>query len=220
MSDNNDVYMETKREDDEEHSVPEPNSVDVFEEADDKFKTLADQPHDDLGLVLKCHLMVEHGLKDYLSSVKGLKNIDRAKLTFKQCVVLLDDADKQLLRYKPLAIQLNQMRNRFGHELQTKIEDFDFSAFEKAVKPYVAGYEKALGNVMNLVDQIDEPDAETIKALIAEHAGNDKKKSDSDVNVTRLKRGDRAELLLWFANSFLFAVELAKFHKNQADTAT
>jgi hypothetical protein len=80
-----------------------------------------------LGRVLKCHLIVEHYLNRFLVAHFGIDNFDDVRLTFAQKAKLLSDRAAAAF-VKPGIVQLNRIRNRFGHSLGAELSDADLGS--------------------------------------------------------------------------------------------
>ena len=99
-----------------------------FEHENRIFIGLISSPHDTLGRVLKCRLIVEHYLNRFLVAHFGIDNFDDARLTFAQKAKLLPDRATAAAFVKPGIVQLNRIRNRFGHSLSAELSDADLGS--------------------------------------------------------------------------------------------
>ena len=86
-----------------------------------KFIALMDQPHDMLGRLLKCHLVLEHYLDRFLSEHFGIEDVESAKLGVFNKAMLLPSKASSAAFVKPGILKLNALRNRAGHNLGTDI---------------------------------------------------------------------------------------------------
>lgn len=157
-----------------EDRKPHEKLLEAYDNAYSEVREKLLLPHNDLGLVLKCHLIAEHSLNSYLIEAKGLPNLPKAKLSFSQKVELLDEEDGMIFHCKGSLKQLNKIRNDFGHNFQATLEIREDSAIareaEKSVKSaeqadarLIAKYEKLGGkkeSVELLKTFIDEMRAE------------------------------------------------------------
>jgi hypothetical protein len=95
--------------------------------------------HDDLGRVLKCHLVLEHYLDRFLS--QQIPTIEEARLSFVQKARLLPTARSAAAFVRPGIIQLNAIRNRFAHSLMGHINNLELgpiSVILEAARPGLA----------------------------------------------------------------------------------
>jgi hypothetical protein len=92
-----------------------------FNHENEKFKALLARDHDDLGRVLKCHLILERYIDEFLLLHLGIADIERVRLTFFQKAQLLPDANPKIGFIKPGIIEFNAIRNRYGHDLDAEI---------------------------------------------------------------------------------------------------
>lgn len=95
-----------------------------FNEENERFKALMNHPHDTIGRLLKCHLVVEHYLERYLAETFGLSNIQEAKLGFFNKAMLLPTQGSSAAFVRPGILRLNKLRNDVGHSLGRE-PDFD-----------------------------------------------------------------------------------------------
>lgn len=86
-----------------------------------RFIELMSRPHDVVGRLLKCHLVVEHYLDRFLSEHFGIEDVESAKLGFFNKAMLLPSRASSAAFVKPGILKLNSLRNRVGHNLDTNI---------------------------------------------------------------------------------------------------
>lgn len=92
-----------------------------FERENDAFINLISSAHDTLGRVLKCHLVVEHYVDRFLLSHFQIDNFHDVRLSFAQKAALLPNTASAAAFVKPGVLQLNKIRNRFGHSLGAEL---------------------------------------------------------------------------------------------------
>lgn len=100
----------------------------ILEHENQAFIDLISSPHDALGRVLKCHLVVEHYLNRFLVAHFGIDNFDDVRLTFAQKAKLLPNRATAAAFVKPGIVQLNRIRNRFGHSLGADLSNEDLGS--------------------------------------------------------------------------------------------
>ncbi|HUW75061.1 MAG TPA: hypothetical protein VMV70_00145 [Gallionella sp.] len=88
-----------------------------FNIENERFIKLIEKPHDVLGRLLKCHLIIEHYLTRFLSEHFGIEDVQSAKLGFFNKAMLLPSQATSAAFVKPGILKLNKLRNRAGHEL-------------------------------------------------------------------------------------------------------
>ena len=86
-----------------------------FDAHKQRFLQLAGANHDLIGRVLKAHLVIENFLNSFLSGHYGISDLAEAKLTFYQKAKLFPDGASSTAFVKPGILQLNAVRNKFGH---------------------------------------------------------------------------------------------------------
>jgi hypothetical protein len=99
-----------------------------FDAHNRRFLQLAGANHDLIGRVLKAHLVIENFLNSFLSAHYGISDLADAKLTFYQKAKLLPDGASSTAFVKPGILQLNAVRNKFGHRLDFAVEPDQLSA--------------------------------------------------------------------------------------------
>ncbi|EAS45009.1 hypothetical protein C9J48_20670 [Photobacterium profundum] len=105
-----------------------------FEESNSRFNSLMGKGHDDLGRVLKCHLIIEYYLNLYLSHQYGISDIDQIRLSFAQKVNLLPKQGNAVVYVKKGIERINKIRNRFGHKLDASICEGELNEIDDVLK--------------------------------------------------------------------------------------
>ncbi|CAD5356888.1 hypothetical protein [Citrobacter freundii] len=105
-----------------------------FNETNEFFLTLYNQPHDKIGRVLKCHLVIENFLTRFISDFYKIECIDRLQLKFAQKVEMLPKNGLSASFVRPGIIQLNRVRNRCGHDLNSQIAKHDIAAIYQVLE--------------------------------------------------------------------------------------
>lgn len=105
-----------------------------FQNKNSDFRALMETNHDELGRVLKCHLVIEHYLTTYLSNHYGIDDIDQIRLSFAQKVKLLPDKGSAVSYVKKGIERVNKIRNRFGHELDATICNGEINELDDVLK--------------------------------------------------------------------------------------
>lgn len=180
-------------------------------------------PHDDLGLVLKCHLIAEDSLTNYLIAVKGLPNIHKARLTFAQKVELLDETDGLVFKSKGGLKQLNKIRNGFGHNFQATLEIEEDSVIAQGAKQFLKGAEEAYAEVVAMYEKLggEQENVELLKTFIDEMRANPPDKGEFlGNNHALLTQQEPRELLAHFVRSFceMAAIETYR-HESESNQA-
>lgn len=95
---------------------------DDFNRHNTRFLELAATSHDVIGRVLRAHLIVENFLNTYLQETFGFDEFDEIRLSFAQKAKMLPTANSGAALIRPGTIQLNKIRNKFGHTLKHVVE--------------------------------------------------------------------------------------------------
>lgn len=99
-----------------------------FDRNNSRFLALVATDHDVIGRVLRSHLVVENFLNSYLQGTFGFDDFDELRLTFAQKAKMLPAGKASAAFVRPGIIQLNKVRNKFGHELNHVIEFGEINA--------------------------------------------------------------------------------------------
>ncbi|MDP2030230.1 MAG: hypothetical protein Q8K12_11385 [Thiobacillus sp.] len=116
--------------------VLEPHWHDVqadFDRHNQRFLKLAETDHDAIGRVLRAHLVVESFMETFLKSFFGIEDVADLKLTFIQKAKLLPTQRSSAAFVRPGILQLNSVRNKFGHRLSHELQLHEISAIYEAL---------------------------------------------------------------------------------------
>lgn len=123
---------------------PHWNSIEAdFNRQNERFLALAAADHDTIGRVLRTHLVIESFLGDFLMAHYGIEDLGELRLTFSQKAKLLPQSKSSAAFVRPGIIQLNAVRNKFGHRLNHRIEDHEISAIYEVLQVARSGVQFA-----------------------------------------------------------------------------
>ena len=105
-----------------------------FESENARFKELIATSHDDLGRILKCHLVVEHYLDRFLVEHYRLPELENGRFSFYQKAFLLPNGRAAAAFVKPGILRLNTIRNKFGHYVATTLTFDDLGAMTEVLR--------------------------------------------------------------------------------------
>lgn len=105
-----------------------------FHRQNERFLALAEADHETIGRVLRAHLVIESFLGEFLVAHYGIDEIDELRLTFAQKAKLLPQSKSSAAFVRPGIIQLNSVRNKFGHRLNHTIEGHEISAIYEVLQ--------------------------------------------------------------------------------------
>ena len=92
-----------------------------FESENEKFKALFGSDYISVGRILRCHMVSEKYIEEYLTKKLSIANISDARLSYYQKAMLLPDRGHPPILVKPGLLKLHQIRNRFAHNLNSNI---------------------------------------------------------------------------------------------------
>lgn len=92
------------------------------------WKKVEEIDYDQIGILLCCHLIIEHYLDEYIKLKSDKKfNWAAARLTFNQKVSLLSTVvTPEKYNCIPAIKHLNSLRNKLSHKVDTKLSKDDF----------------------------------------------------------------------------------------------
>jgi hypothetical protein len=107
-----------------------------------KIIDLLNRQVDELGLILKSHLIIEYYIDEYIiTAFPAIIEPEKLRLTFNQKLELINN-DKTVFGMAYSAIKsLNTLRNKFSHKLSYKTVDSDY----KEIKDLMTIWNNALG---------------------------------------------------------------------------
>lgn len=107
---------------------PHWNEIDAeFERQNARYLEMAATDHEMLGRVLRAHLIIENFLNNYLEDLFGFEDFDDLRLTFAQKAKMLPQSKVGAAWVRPGIIQLNSVRNKYGHRLDHTVEFADIN---------------------------------------------------------------------------------------------
>lgn len=115
-----------------------------------RYLELAAADHQVIGRVLRAHLVVENFMNSYLPDFFGIEDFEELRLSFSQKAKLLPTRKSSAAFVRPGIIQLNAVRNKFGHRLKHEIQFHEIEAITSALKIARAGLDFA-----NPIDAIE-----------------------------------------------------------------
>ena len=92
-----------------------------FDSENEKFEELLGSDHISMGRIMRCHLISENYIEEYLRKKLNIVNISDARLSYYQKAMLLPDRGFPPMLVKPGLLKLHQIRNRFAHNLDSNV---------------------------------------------------------------------------------------------------
>jgi len=93
-----------------------------FDRQNAKYLSLAATDHVSVGRVLRAHLIVENFMNSFIPGFFGIEEFEELRLSFVQKAKLLPQQNSSAAFVRPGIIQLNAVRNKFGHRLNHVVE--------------------------------------------------------------------------------------------------
>ena len=92
-----------------------------FENENHKFRQHLKADYTLLGRIMKCHLISEMYIDNYLSEKLAISHLSEARLSYLQKAKLLPEHGLPPALIKPGILKLNSIRNRFAHNLSSTV---------------------------------------------------------------------------------------------------
>ncbi len=105
-----------------------------FNSHNERFLKLLAVDHEPIGRILRAHLVIENFLDMFLTNFYQIEEFDDLRLTFAQKAKLLPSRRSSAAFVRPGIIQLNTIRNKFGHKIDHSIEDHNLSAIYEVLR--------------------------------------------------------------------------------------
>lgn len=96
-----------------------------FNRYNNRYLELASKDYQPIGRVLRAHLIIENFMNSHLVNLFKIEDIEDLRLTFSQKAKMLPQSQTSAAWVRPGIIQLNSVRNKFGHQIEY---DVDFTA--------------------------------------------------------------------------------------------
>lgn len=121
-----------------------------FSRQNERYLALASTDHDPIGRVLRIHLVIESFIEDFLTGFYGIEGVRSLRLSFHQKASLLPSRHSSAAFVRPGIIQLNALRNKYGHSLGHKAEQHEISAIYEVLQ--VARRETAFPDCITAIE--------------------------------------------------------------------
>jgi hypothetical protein len=122
-------------------------------EFNNKILSLLNNKTDELGLVLKCHMIIEHYIDEFLVvAYPSIKTWGKIRLTFNQKLELINNSHTIMVMAYSSVKSLNILRNKFSHKLAYKIKEEDY----KEIKELITIWYNASGETVPIGLQLIE----------------------------------------------------------------
>lgn len=105
-----------------------------FNRHNERFLKLLAVDHEPIGRILRAHLVIENFLDAFLTNFYQIEDFDDLRLTFAQKAKLLPSSRSSAAFVRPGIIQLNAVRNKFGHKIDHSLEHHNLSAIYEVLR--------------------------------------------------------------------------------------
>ena len=101
-------------------------------EFNEEVISLLNRKTDELGSILKCHLIIEYFIDNYLKAAyPTILNWQSSRLTFSQKLELINNSNTPIGMYYQAIKCLNSIRNKFSHKISYTIDKKDYKEIEE-----------------------------------------------------------------------------------------
>ncbi|WP_152455749.1 hypothetical protein [Roseivivax sp. THAF40] len=112
-----------------------------FQRQNERYLAMASTDHEVAGRVLRAHLIIENFLNSYLVEIFKFDDFDDLRLSFSQKAKMLPKSKVGAAWVRPGIIQLNSVRNKYGHRLDHTVEFPAISAIMEVISVSRSGQE-------------------------------------------------------------------------------
>ena len=105
-----------------------------FENENQKFKQLLRADYTVLGRIMKCHLISEVYIDNYLSEKLAISNLSDVRLSYYQKAQLLPEHGLPPALIKPGILKLHSIRNRFAHNLSSNVSSDELASMTNVMR--------------------------------------------------------------------------------------
>lgn len=121
-----------------------------FHRQNERYLAMASTDHEVVGRVLRAHLIIENFLNSYLVDVFKFEDFDDLRLSFSQKAKMLPQSKVGAAWVRPGIIQLNAVRNKYGHQLDHTVDFPAISAIMEVLD--VARYGQAFSTPIDAIE--------------------------------------------------------------------
>ena len=115
---------------------------------------LLNRKTDELGSVLKSHLIVEYYIDTYLKAAyPTIQNWESSRLTFSQKLELIKNDRTPIGMYYPSLKSLNSLRNKFSHNISYVIRKEDYKEIETMVSVWSNALNEPVPEGLALIEE-------------------------------------------------------------------
>ncbi|BCJ92111.1 hypothetical protein IZ6_28460 [Terrihabitans soli] len=105
-----------------------------FERHNRRFLQLINASHNEIGRVLRTHLVIENFMNTFLAAQLSVDDIEDLRLSFIQKAKLLPANGSSAAVVRPGILQLNAVRNKFAHRLQHSVSVGEIGAIYEVLR--------------------------------------------------------------------------------------
>jgi hypothetical protein len=123
-------------------------------EFNNNILSLLNNQTDELGLVLKCHLIIESYIDEFLNiAYPTIKSWNKVGLTFNKKLELINTSHTVMEMAYPSVKCLNTLRNKFSHRLAYKIKDEDYKEIKVLMTIWYTAAGETVPKGLRLIEQ-------------------------------------------------------------------
>lgn len=113
-----------------------------------EYLALLNNSTDEMALVLKCHLIIEHYIDQYITvAFPSIIDIEKMNLRFATKIEMINNPNTFFGFYYKSLKQFNKLRNKFAHDLEYKIKNQDIEEMIRIMNAWndAGGYTRTEG---------------------------------------------------------------------------
>lgn len=104
-----------------------------------KMAPLYEADYESIGRVLRAHLVIENFMDAFLAAFYGIEDLEGVKLRFDQKARLIPSRAPQAWKLRPAILDLNKIRNKFGHRIDHELISEDMCNIYASLAHWMPG---------------------------------------------------------------------------------
>ena len=118
-----------------------------------EISSLLNRQVDELGIILKCHLIIESYIDKYLEAAyPTILDWPTIRLSFSQKLELINNKSTPIGMYYPGIKCLNSIRNKFSHRISYNVERKDYKEIEEIMTIWYKALNEPIRGHMELIE--------------------------------------------------------------------
>lgn len=119
----------------------------------EEFRRLSTIDEVTTGRILRCHLLIEHYINEYLAAAyPTIVNWDKLRLGFEQKFQMSNNNNQPSKLYYDGIILINKIRNKLAHNLYVDLQSYDLQPLIKVIEPVYLRSKRKIPENIELIE--------------------------------------------------------------------